>query len=637
MSDNAEEKLLLGPRAFKFDTKVFPYKDLWNHIEDIHENSIFCKKNKIYPNTNIITILGERGSGKTSLLLSLKNYLENLSKEERKNIEFNIHVLENPIDTSIVVDSNNIVKLILSLLFTSYINFINNQNNNKEIDREIIGQFAEINKTVNRLTKIEEGNDSLDDLLLTKSVFELKNSINELVKKYLIAIGKNKDDYLMIMIDDIDLNTKSCYEMLEQIRKYLCQNNIIIIISGNYKDFENTVLNEYVKQFTNILIKGYNDRDFTSEMQNKTTNYLIKVLPLPYHIDLSNNKFLIGDIYFKELIDIISKFNFFIPTDYSKLPNDLKDIVNIIIGDSLRFKVQLLYQLNRLLKDAKDKQSSDIKNDIKDILIDHITKTGYDSLRIKNINYDNFNYSNLILGNSRKIDRLALSNIVSLIFDNGENIEIFFKNFSVGANALFYDYKNIINKHKNYTQFINTKNLSKNNNDIYPWDLIPYKDENSKNIFACIYMLTIIANYKRGRINKDTYILSIYELLVAYDLNDLADNLEKLMIDCDENDLIGNYLFMEQLLTATQRSNLFKKLSNFRDNHKPSMYSVIKSLKKDYNLTTKIWKKIVDDNDLKSDYELTKKAIYNTSDINAYEKSYEKIIDTLKNWYTSNA
>ena len=49
--------------------------------------------------------------------------------------------------------------------------------------------------------------------------------------------------YLVIPIDDLDMNIKNGYEQLEQIRKYLMIPKVIVLISANYDQLEKICYN----------------------------------------------------------------------------------------------------------------------------------------------------------------------------------------------------------------------------------------------------------------------------------------------------------------------------------------------------------------------------------------------------------
>ena len=69
------------------------------------------------------------------------------------------------------------------------------------------------------------------------------------MKKY---INNTKNEPLIyIFFDDIDLNTSKCLEIVNMILKYLCNVNIVVLVSGSYQTFSEAITISLLKKEIN--------------------------------------------------------------------------------------------------------------------------------------------------------------------------------------------------------------------------------------------------------------------------------------------------------------------------------------------------------------------------------------------------
>lgn len=163
-------------------------------------------------------------------------------------------------------------------------------------------------KTFKSIKYIKERNNDvvseIDELLEISDSFKLKENIIELVNKYLEYILKNKDGKLIIAIDDIDLNSKYAYEMLEDIRKYLISDNMIILIATKIEQLADVIKENYLKEYIEIS-KFTKDGIFikdgiNEEVEDRVNKYLTKLLPYDRRVYLASPfDDDCGDIYIK--------------------------------------------------------------------------------------------------------------------------------------------------------------------------------------------------------------------------------------------------------------------------------------------------------------------------------------------------
>lgn len=99
------------------------------------------------------------------------------------------------------------------------------QEYNDNVRDDLVCQFNKVMIYMKYLAKPEDKEhyyDGLQELEALSVGLTLKESIETLVNRFLEYVGK---DYLVITIDDLDLNIQGAYLMSEHIRKYLTNQN----------------------------------------------------------------------------------------------------------------------------------------------------------------------------------------------------------------------------------------------------------------------------------------------------------------------------------------------------------------------------------------------------------------------------
>jgi len=258
------------------------------------EDSQNCNKNddrlKEYDN-NIIAFIGDRGSGKTSCMLTVR---EQLRREQlKKDFNISIHTMDS-IDPSYFDDRNNIIELLISMICKDIEETISDHDKCKKIDKEDIhkikGQLQNLKGYLRYLdkekNKFDEG-DELEDLASLGSAQYIKNTLKELIDIYLDIKDKK---HLLICIDDIDLNNAQAYKLVEQIRKYLIIPNATILMAFKMEQLSDVIKIQLTNDFNVLLNKN---ATYTKNINEMTERYLTKLFPLKRRIymDLEDDFF----------------------------------------------------------------------------------------------------------------------------------------------------------------------------------------------------------------------------------------------------------------------------------------------------------------------------------------------------------
>lgn len=235
---------------------------------------------------NIFAFVGDRGSGKTSCMFSVAKMMEENGNNDQckipelKGYKINFSVLES-IDPSFFDDRTNILDIVLGRLFSAFKEKWDLGNCDCTSKKsELLESFEKVKQSISNMNvkRYVNGNyiceeDNVEKLINLGASVNLKKDIQELIQRYLSFSDKN---VLVIPIDDVDLHSKCAYEMVEQIRKYLVQYNVIILMALKIEQLDKVVEKAYVEEFDNLIKQNMLSQDQIADMANK---YLIKLIP----------------------------------------------------------------------------------------------------------------------------------------------------------------------------------------------------------------------------------------------------------------------------------------------------------------------------------------------------------------------
>lgn len=230
---------------------------------------------------NIIAFVGERGTGKTSCMLTMADML--LDTTRRKALfEYN-HVRETPffeigmIEPSYFDAEHNILSIFIAKLFQSYTRW---RENNEIVDtdavEELMNAFAETQRHLTFMLDDKMNEDDLDRLVVFSAAVDLKNDVYKLVKCYKHLLKMDDDSKLLLLVDDIDLNTEDGSRMAELIRKYFIQPNIVVFLSVKIEQLAMVKRQDFLKAYANVLERKMISSE---EIEGMVERYLAKFIP----------------------------------------------------------------------------------------------------------------------------------------------------------------------------------------------------------------------------------------------------------------------------------------------------------------------------------------------------------------------
>lgn len=246
--------------------------------------------NNINHINNIIAFIGERGSGKTSCMLTVQQALQDRSFPTTKFQELakeQFYTLP-LIDPAYFEERSNILEIIIAKMFEQFRKIAEGPNDGRfnanflEQKRELVLHFQRVKEALDRISSSNSShvtNDSLEDLVSMSSSINLHQYLNDLVQCFL---GFSERNVLVITIDDIDHETKYAYKMVEQIRKYLFIPNVVILTAIKLTQLTDIIKQYYIKEYQILDMK----ERLSDDIENITGRYLSKLIPYNHRVFL---------------------------------------------------------------------------------------------------------------------------------------------------------------------------------------------------------------------------------------------------------------------------------------------------------------------------------------------------------------
>ena len=248
--------------------------------------------------TNNIGIIGVRGAGKTSILKTIKENLENDNREKaEKDIILPIIVPEN------MSEPGTLMAAILGML-NDVIHKTGIKKGGKEgciykgelreKCEDVIRQYTYIQKEYRNIL-LKDYTTENDYVNRSAKVF---NSDNEFIEKFNDLVnalvnpeqGKKSESLLFLFIDDIDLSTYRCADVVKTLLSYVSNENIVTIISGDLNTFEEALTLDFIRRENvlegDLLQSQIGEQTLLESKKQLAYEYLKKILPPAYRYNI---------------------------------------------------------------------------------------------------------------------------------------------------------------------------------------------------------------------------------------------------------------------------------------------------------------------------------------------------------------
>lgn len=249
---------------------------------------------------NVIAFCAERGQGKTSAMLSFSGALSRCNTpndDEDWSDWSDIHdgkhyyVLP-PIDPTMLSDGESVIELFLARLFQCIAKKWDEISRPQGVSPaaweeeklDILKWFQKCRQCLGQ--KQEPSEDEFDHFSRTGSIFELKEHICLILKSFFKLEGKSAESsYMIIQLDDTDMQLENAFNTLDEVRKYLSIPHVVILMATNLRQLQLLVAQHYMEELKlskNSFIQLFEDRDI-SRMAAK---YIDKLIPASQAIHL---------------------------------------------------------------------------------------------------------------------------------------------------------------------------------------------------------------------------------------------------------------------------------------------------------------------------------------------------------------
>ena len=294
---SAEEIKLILPTYDQIHIQIDQFRNEKNTGR--RKNGEEEKRNRdIDQKTNNIGIIGVRGAGKTSILKTVREDLLE-QHNEHKDIVLPIVVPEN------MSESSTLMATILGMLSDEVDRKDKEQRKGKNEDcirksdlrsccDEVIKQYTYIQKEYRDILIHEYTTDSQyvsSSAKVFNSDTEFIYKFNQLIEK-LISKSDGEKNLLFVFIDDIDLSTYRCADVVKTLLSYLSNENIVTLISGDLETFEEALTLDFLRQEKvldrNILRNKIGSKPVLDSKKQLAYEYMKKILPPVYRHNIKH-------------------------------------------------------------------------------------------------------------------------------------------------------------------------------------------------------------------------------------------------------------------------------------------------------------------------------------------------------------
>lgn len=260
---------------------------------------------------NIIAFCGGRGSGKTTAIRDFQRILKNFGRQNEKrwwiqelselvnlqkyeNREIWFTVLDS-VDASLLIEKEDIIELVLAQMYDMVENTMHRMHydTNKKLIAEFVGSFEMVYKNYHQLRRGESGELGDSAAVILKNMSsgsKIRKAFSELLDRFfkLMYPEGEAEQYLVVTIDDLDLNIKHGYEMLEQIHKYLSDYRIIVLTAVDFEQLSG-VCELYFNRQYDVKHSGQ-----SGNIEVLVRDYLLKAIPVSNRIYMLDKRNFIG-------------------------------------------------------------------------------------------------------------------------------------------------------------------------------------------------------------------------------------------------------------------------------------------------------------------------------------------------------
>lgn len=290
-----------------------------------NRDSYICKESSEPPVNwtkfhTAVPFIGERGTGKTSVMFSVLEYLKRYRGESASGLNSfdDVRFIAfDMIDAAMLTSAEDVMEIILSRML-NYLEEFSGESDFRDLYRQIDELHKNMNRVYGKKPDSREGY-GLSSLQQIADGQKVKTDFSKLVSDFRKVISNhkfaNKDCFLVIALDDVDLyqGAKSGlydaqYALLEHIYNYMRIPGLIVLMTYN----EYILRRECGRHFAHIYFGDDRpkEREYTpserEDIDNLTAQFMSKLFPQERRIYLPNYLFVNtnneADLYIKPFV-----------------------------------------------------------------------------------------------------------------------------------------------------------------------------------------------------------------------------------------------------------------------------------------------------------------------------------------------
>ena len=286
-----------GERAAHLDVNQLLPRDIYERLAEWIQNSLPPKSSKAETETEFLAsrghravfIDGDRGTGKTTVAVNLRAYLESPeAKAKFHDLASDVHVLK-PIDPTQLEDSDD---LFLNVIVAAV---LSDEEVKKALERSPTKR-QQLHEKLQALGDALQGRETqkenygLDRLRAFMGSQALAYAVHEF---FLAALSLLDKRLLAMPIDDVDTSLHKAFDYLEVVRRYLSSTAVLPIVCGDFKLYRDVTQRDSYRRFT---VTGRGSDDGADEVTSHLAlEYLRKVLPVQRRLQMPNIATLLDD------------------------------------------------------------------------------------------------------------------------------------------------------------------------------------------------------------------------------------------------------------------------------------------------------------------------------------------------------
>lgn len=275
---------------------------------------------------NTIVFCGSRGQGKTSAMLSFGNALAcktgsgEISGEldPARVIANNRFYVMEPIDPTMLKKGGHVSEIVLSYLYTQMKQHLSRGDCvEMSVQRKetLLRLFQQAFSWLHLSDRSSDRQDDFYDYEKLGHGFDIKENFYQLIEHFLmlkagvykdtdlpLGSGRRENHFLVVPLDDMDLQLQNSYNMLEEVRQYLQLPNTIVLMAADIDQLRNMTNMHYCQEMKPALENHLMNADAFRRLAAK---YLDKLIPASQMIYLPEYgpSFRSGDEILVQIID----------------------------------------------------------------------------------------------------------------------------------------------------------------------------------------------------------------------------------------------------------------------------------------------------------------------------------------------